>query len=323
MGFLCHRCDGLLERDERSAGDSTGHEKQSKLMSQLETLLKLLQQIDSEDIPSNNFETAFAVMVPVKRNEDINPTRLTAPVDAGKAPPTAVKGIKQNEIQPLEISVTTSSERTAAEQAAEARRKAEIAAQNVLPVWHTAPTVTGERTDLGSKDREPLTSGVGGGASSPLKAEEEEKKIVVNVDDELKAYYAQMEKEKEREAQKNREADEEDEEEDEDDEEEFEDVGLGATGTPSSSISASANFNGIKSVLTNGKIKQEPAESDSGSSALVTGTSTPAGSQLIIEDDDVGPATKKIKVEPSMVNGVGPRGEDSDEDEEMEFEDAL
>ena len=294
-------------------------------MSQLETLLKLLQQIDSEDIPSNNFETAFAVMVPVKRNEDINPTRLTAPVDASKAPPTAVKGIKQNEIQPLEISVTTSSERTAAEHAAEARRKAEIAAQNVLPVWHTASTVTGERTDLGNKDRGALTNGAAS-ASTLLKADEEDKNAVVNVDDELTAYYAQMEKEREREAQQNREADEDDEEDDDDDEDEFEDVGLSAAAvTPSSSFSASANFNGIKNILTNGKIKREPAESESGSSAPVTGTSTPAGSQLVIEDDDEGPAAKKVKVEPSVVNGVGAaaKGEDSDEDEEMEFEDAL
>ena len=30
MGFLCHRCDGLLER-EPDVGDSTGHAKQSRL----------------------------------------------------------------------------------------------------------------------------------------------------------------------------------------------------------------------------------------------------------------------------------------------------
>ena len=297
-------------------------------MSQLESLLKLLQQIDSEDIPSNNFEIAFAVMVPVKRNEDINPTRLTAPLDAGKAPPAAVKGIKQNDIQPLEISVTTSSERTAAEQAAEAKRKAEIAAQNVLPVWHTASTVTGERTDLSNKDRAALFNSVSASSDS-LKPEVEDKEAVVNVDDELTAYYAQMEKEKEREAQQNREADEEDEDDDDEDDDEFEDVGLGATaGTPSSSISASANFNATKTVFTNGKVKQEPAESESGSSAPVTGNSTPARSQLLVveEDEDAGPETKRIKVEAAVVNGVGvggKGGEDSDEDEEMEFEDAL
>ena len=338
QGFLCHRCDGLLERDDRAAGDATGHEKQSKLMSQLETLLKLLQQIDSEDIPSNNFETAFSVAVPVKRNEDINPSRPTAPLDAGRAPPTAVKGITQTIIQPLEISVTTSSERTAAEQAAEARRKAEIAAQNVLPVWHTASTVTGERTDLGSKNHGALTNVAGGIASSLLKPEEEEKKGGNTMDDELTAYYAQMQKEKEKETRENREADEEDEGDDDDDEDEFEDVSFSAgpaVGTPSSSISTTVN--GVKEGLLNGKIKQEPVESESGSSAPVTGTSTPAGSQLFVVEDEEGEgrAAKKVKVEGGANGelgvglgsgagvGAGAGGKDSDEDDEAEFEDAL
>ncbi len=319
MGFLCHRCDGILERDERAAGDATGHEKQSKLMGQLEMLLKLLQQIDSEDIPSNDFETAFSVAVPVKRNEDINPTRLTAPLEPGRAPPTAVKGIIQTVIQPLEISVTTSSERTAAEQAAEARRKAEIAAQNVLPVWHTASTVTGEKTDLGNKDRQSLTNG---GGSNLLKAEEDEKKGSIVVDDELTAYYTEMQKEKEKEAREDREADEEDEEDDDDDE--FEDVGIGgeAVATPESSISATVN--GVKEALVNGKLKRE-LESESGSSAPATGTSTPAGSQLVIEDEE-GPATKKVKLEANGVGAAATVGtvaeKDSDEDD-AEFEDAL
>ncbi len=307
-------------------------------MSQLETLLKLLQQIDSEDIPSNNFETAFSVAVPVKRNEDINPSRPTAPLDAGRAPPTAVKGITQTIIQPLEISVTTSSERTAAEQAAEARRKAEIAAQNVLPVWHTASTVTGERTDLGSKDRDALTNGVGGIASSLLKPEEEEKKGGSTMGDELTAYYAQMQKEKEKEARENREADEADEADegdegdDDDNEDEFEDVGLSAEpagGTPSSSVSATVN--GVKEGLLNGKVKQEPVESESGSSAPVTGTSTPAGSQLFVVEDEEGEgrAAKKVKVEGNPNGGLavgsepGTGEKDSDEDDEAEFEDAL
>ena len=327
LGFICDRCSGILEYDERAAGDGTGHEKQSKLMGQLEFLLKLLQQIDTQDIPSNTFETAFAVAVPVKRNEDTNPLRATAPLEAGKVPPTAVKGLAQTVLQPLEISVTTSSERTAAEQAAEATRKAEIAAQNVLPVWHTASTVTGESTVYvgGKNGRDAVVNGGGAGL---VKAEEmEEKKVGTTMADELTAYYAQMqkEKEKEKEAREDREADEEEDE--DDDEDEFEDVGLGAkgAGTPQSSIS-NTNLNGMKSALTNGGIKRE-LDSEPGSSAPVTGTSTPVLSQQVVEDDEPGPAAKKVKfganggrAEDGPVEGE----KDSDEDEDgAEFEDAL
>ena len=51
QGFLCHKCQGLLQRDDNLVGDRTGHEKQSKLNSQLKPLLDLLPQIDDVFIP--------------------------------------------------------------------------------------------------------------------------------------------------------------------------------------------------------------------------------------------------------------------------------
>ena len=326
MGFICHRCSGILEEKDRGDGESTGHEKQSILMGQLEFLLKLLRQIDSQDIPSNTFETAFAVAIPVKRNEDVNPLRATAPLDAGRNPPTAVKGLAPNALQPLEISVTTTSERTAAENDAEVRRKAEIAAQNALPVWHTASTVTGERTtNIGGKAGRDTMVNCGGASS--LKAEEDvedKKKVRSTMDDELTAYYAQMQKEKEKEAREDREA-EEDDEDDDDGEDEFEDVGISVdgAGTPQSSFSTT-NINGLKSALTNGGIKRE-IESESGSSAPVTGRSTPAASQPVVEDEQ-GLAAKRVKVETNGAAGgaadIGDKYSDEDEDD-ADFEDAL
>lgn len=50
-GFNCHKCGFTLERDEESAANKGVHEKQSRLMKQLEPLLALLPQIDGAFIP--------------------------------------------------------------------------------------------------------------------------------------------------------------------------------------------------------------------------------------------------------------------------------
>ena len=346
LGFVCHRCNGVLERDEESVGDKGGHEKQSRLMSQLEGMLKLLQQIDSEIIPNNDFETAFSYAVPVQRNHFVNPVRPTIPVEYSRGPPTSVKGLTQNHTPQLEISLTTSSEKTAADQAAEAHRKATIAAQNVLPVWHTNSTVTGETTTLGAKeatlkrDRNNLN---GGAASVGLVKHDsaDEKKGITNVlNDELAAYYQQMEEEKAREAKEDDSSGPED---DDDDNDDFEDVGLNTSGLATPSSSAPTAVNGTKPAppVLNGSRKRQASES--GSSAPATSTATPADTgavtttattaPVIVVDnndtertDDRPSAAKRIKLE-NVETGraVGAAEKDSDEDEEAEaeFEDAL
>ena len=295
MGFECHRCGGLLEREELSAGDASGHEKQSRLMSQLEGLLGMLQQIDQEDIPNYDFETAISFQVPVPREHGAGPARTTVAIN-GNGPPVSVKGMTQTSYVPLDVSVTAGSEKTAAEKAAEAQRKADIAAQNVLPAWHTHSTVTGEL--MGGKH-------VGSDAQAndaDLIKDEEEKKDGSNVlNDELTAYYAQMAQEKEKEAREDREEDESSGDEDD----EFEDVGI----MPSSVDTPSSSFAGET------KVK----DSESGSSAPATGVSTPAGSGTIPDVDGL-PASKKVKFEEEHSEEVKP-GKDSDEDEEVEFED--
>ena len=321
--FLCHRCDAILERDDVSAADMAGHERQSKLMAQLEKLLKLMPQIDSQTIPNNDFETAFSHAVPVIRNEDINPARKTEPLDLGKGPPTAVKGLAQAPAAPLEISLTTTSERTAAEQAAEAKRKAEIAAQNVLPVWHTASTVTGETTALGNKERERLANSATLATLSQDDPDEKKEGTVLN--NELAAYYAQMAEEKEKEAREDRDASSGSEA---DDDDEFEDVGIGAASdaaTPSSSMSIAAANNGVvlsklPSTTNNALLK---LESESGSSAPGTNTSTPAAAYG--SEGRASPAKRiKLEVDGGEVKAEGVvSDEDDDEDEEAEFEDAM
>ena len=313
-GFLCHRCDGLLERDDQAAGESGGHEKQSRLMGQLEKLLKLLQQIDSQDIPKNDFESALAVAIPVKRNEDINPMRPSAPSDGARGPPATVKGVAQV-AAPLEINLTTNSEKTAEEQAAEANRKATIAAQNILPDWIRSSTVTGQTTAAGVEERDRMANNA---SLDTAKVEEDEKKDATVLNDELAAYYAQMQAEKEKEAQEDRD------DSSGEDEAEFEDVGIDATNANTPSSFTSATTKTIKNGLPNGLLKAQTSES--GSSAPGTGTSTPAGSQPVAADDN-GRPVKRVRLEAQdngiVENKATPADKVSDEDEEAEFEDAL
>lgn len=316
IGFECHRCGGLLEPEDLDAGDSTGHAKQSKLMSQLHGLLKMLEQVDSEDIPSNDFDTAFSLAVPVERDVNVNPLHQRVPLNAPKPPPAAVKGMMAQLVAAqLDVSVTTGSERTTAEQAAEAQRKANIAAQNVLPVWHTTSTVTGETTVIGKRDGEQQANG-----GALLKEEEEDEKKISTEDEQLEAYYAEIEREREKEARE-REAASEDE-----DEGDFEDVlGASPNGTPSSSMSETPR--GSQPPQANESVKRKG--SGFGSSAPATDASTPAGSGQAIEEGG-GPVPKKVKFE-NQDNGAsavkpeaGEQGDkDSDEDEEADFEDAL
>ena len=314
--FLCHRCKGVLERDDVSAADMAGHERQSKLMAQLDKLLRIMPEIDSQTIPKNDFETAFSHAIPIHRDEDINPARKMEAVETGRSKPSAVKGITITSA-PLEVSLTTNAERAAAERA-EAQRQAKILEQNKLPSWHTNSTVTGEVTVVGNKERERLAAR-SGGVVEPAKPEDDKKSETNVLVDELAAYYAQMAEEKAKEAQ-------EDQSSAEDEDDEFEDVDVGASGvgTPSSSMSGAPN--GSQAPPTNGKrLKQE---SESGSSAPGTNFSTPAASGSTLEEAGRDSPAKRVKLElPSngvaiTVGGLDGADEDSDEDE-AEFEDAL
>lgn len=318
IGFECHRCGGLLER-EPDAGDSTGHAKQSRLMSQLEGLLKMLQQVDSEDIPNNDFDTAFSLAIPVPRDTKGNPVSQRVHSTAPQPPPAAVKGMVSELVAAqINVSVTTGSEKTSTEQAAEAQRKANIAAQNALPVWHTTSTVTGESAVIAKKDGEQQLNG------GALHKEEEDERKISAEDEQLQAYYAEIERERENEAREREAAsDDEDEGEDEGD---FEDVfAASRNGTPSSSISGTPKGSQVSQLNGNGKRK----DSESESSAPATNNSTPVASGQAIEEGD-GPVTKRVKFE-NQEDGVsaikseaGERvDKDSDEDEEADFEDAL
>lgn len=322
-GFECQNCGAILERTEDIKGaegiDRTGHEKNSKLMAQLDKMLKLLKQIDSVEIPPNDFDTAWDHKVDIARNQHTHPVRPAIPVPAKQQDTT--RGTLKTDSAALEISLTSSAEKSAAEQAEEAARKAAVEKQNALPVWHTHSTVNSVAAAAAQAKID---------AGLPVKPElvdEDQKPSMDALDDKVAAYYAEMEREKALQAQEDASSAEEDSDEFD---EEFEDVGVSSAsgpgtpatgGGPTSVPTPSSGLAGVK------------RENDAASTVAPSSTGTPT------TPADEGPAAKKVKVE-SDVNfestiksetdvkiepdvKVEPdlkEEEESDEDEE-EFED--
>ncbi|KAI9884708.1 MAG: hypothetical protein M1823_003489 [Watsoniomyces obsoletus] len=286
-GFYCHKCGALLDRDDDTVADRGGHEMQSKLMKQLEPLLVLLPRIDEAVIPDNTFEMAFNSALPVLRNQLINPLAPTAPIGPSPAASTTVKGMSVT--QRIEVDLTSNEEKTAAQQVAEAERKARLAEQNALPVWHTNSTVSGEVTALGSREeaarreRDQLLA---------VQAEEEEEKKAneaAEMTDEVAQYYAQLARDQQKAQQEAAESDEEDEDDDDDDEEGvFEDVTAPDEGTaPSLPVAQPPIAKGEPME------RVDSSESGSGSGTSVsnrtpvrTGRSTPLPPPVIRINDD-------------------------------------
>ncbi|KAI9826366.1 MAG: hypothetical protein M1832_000283 [Thelocarpon impressellum] len=313
MGFLCHKCGALLQRDENIAGDG-GHEKQSQLNSQLKPLLDLLPQIDDVFIPDSSFEKALNSAVPVARNQTTNPIAPTVPVDPTSGNLlTAVKGLSQASVQQIEVSLTSTDEKTLAEQVAEEERKAALAKQNALPVWISKSTVSGEATALGRneeaarREREGLlgvkTDEAGAGDDKKRAAGEE-------LNDELAGYYQLMAEEKERETQRKLEEEEEEEDDDEDEDEDedegdFEDV-------PAASNGAASALNGLKRASTT--TSPSTNTTTAGADASLASKKRPSPSPI-----DRPGSPKKARQE---VEGAdSEEDEDEGDEEEVEFED--
>ncbi|KAL4746753.1 hypothetical protein BDW72DRAFT_184274 [Aspergillus terricola var. indicus] len=301
-GFECQNCGAILERTEDVKGsegiDRTGHEKNSKLMAQLDGMLKLLKQIDSVEIPPNDFDTAWDHKIDVVRNQHTNPTRAAVVVPSKKQ--EAVRGNLKTDASALEISLTSSEEKSAAEQKEEAARKAALEKQNALPVWHTHSTVSTTAGNVSAIKTEPDVKI----KPEHLKEEEDQKPNLVDLDDKVAAYYAEMEREKALQAQEDASSA----EEDSDEFDEFEDVGVSASASDTASP-AVGGVNGSGPTSAPSGIKRE-LDTDSGTSAPQTAAGTPS------TPADEGPSAKKIKTE--LENEV--KKEESDEDDE-EFED--
>lgn len=301
-GFECQSCGAILQPTEDVRGedglDRTGHEKNSKLMAQLDSIMTLLKQIDATDIPMNDFDYAWDHKIDVVRDQQTHPTKPTIAVAARQ--PAAVRGNTRTDATAIEISLQSSAEKSAAEQAAEAARKATVEKQNALPVWHTHSTVS---TSAGTAGQVKTETGVD--VKAEIKDEEEAKPTIDALDD-IAAYYAEIAKAKAEEASSA--------EDDSEDDDEFEDVGdMSGTGSAAGTPAATVMSGGLGPTSVPGSstsgIKRE-LESESGSSAPQTVTGTPT------TPADDGPAAKKVKTEEAV------KEEESDEDDE-EFEDAI
>ncbi|KAL2357927.1 TFIIE alpha subunit-domain-containing protein [Cryomyces antarcticus] len=329
-GFLCHKCGFALSNQEPSEGIAE-NETVQRLNTQLASLTNLLREIDNTSVPENDWETAMAAQVPVKRDAT-NQVAKTEVVDEVRSGPGNVQGLAMV-AEKIEVALTTAEGESKAKEEAERERKERIAKQNLLPEWHTRSTVTGEATALGAREeqarreREAHTP-VGSGRGD---MEEKDKKQMVEDDTNLDAYFAALKAEQERAA---REEAEEDEDDDDDDDDDFEDVDVATPASASAPTSAAAPAPPVVAALANG---HAPRTSVSGSSAA-RGSGRVSG-HATDDEEAAGRDSKRAKVgspldsppnAPSETAGGGqksaasaPRSADvSDEDEdELEFED--
>ncbi len=297
-GFECHRCGHTLVRTEQAKEPAGGHEKLRRLNIQLKPLQALIEKVDLVAVPENSFTDALErkVDVPAKNTGRVENQYIILKNQQNARRPA----VEQTDAAALNINLTSGAEQEAQEEARRQQRRAELAAQNQLPAWHTASVASTYGKGVKSGD----TSGLNGGLLK--KEESDEKKPDLGMQDDLAAYLAEMQREKEEAALK---AAEEDAEEDDEDDDEFEDVPsttmgtpLPGTGTPASSQQAAAN--GVKREL----------DSDSGISSEAN---TPAVGES--------PA-KRVKFENRGISSNPPSGSGSagiDSEDEEDFEDAM
>ncbi len=298
----------------------------------------------------NTFEIALNAAIPPQRNPNTNPIAPMAAVgqhSGGKS--TSARDLPQAPAPRLEVDFTSNEEKTAAQQAAEAERKARLAAQNALPIWHTRSTVTGQpmaadvREEAEQKERDRP-------ASARSDDDEAKKAMEANMSDELAQYYAQLAKEQQRVKEEELTSGNEDEEGDDDDkgdgdgdgDGEFEDV-----------LAPAPTSNGVSLNLPNGNgtgmSRTASATSGSGASANATASATAASTPVHVSDherlaeDESQSGAKRRRLEngeaqhagagkeapavaapaftyPTNASGIAVDNND-DDDEEIEFED--
>ena len=227
--FLCKRCGSELEpveEDERA----NENESMKRLNSQLEKILRLMQQIDQTTVPENDFQTALSKQKPVIRTDADPGQQRTEVVDLPNRNLQSTKGL---DIKPEKIAVQVQDDadvKRESEASEAAARREKEARQNMLPDWIAKSTVSGDVTAVGAKE-ERLRQEREAIAAVVKDEDGDEKKPAKDGDEELmEQYWAELEKQKALDA-----AEESEDEEDDEDDDEFEDVdvsGTGANGTP-------------------------------------------------------------------------------------------
>lgn len=321
--FLCRKCGHPLDpvkEDERV----NENESMKRLNSQLEKVLRLMQQIDAATVPENDFDTALSKQKPIVRT-DTNPgQQRTEIVDMPNRNLQSTKGL---DIKPEKIAVQVQDDadvRKESEASEAAAKREKEARQNMLPDWIAKSTVSGDITAVGAKEerlRQARGAGPGPAVLGTVASDNEEKKPAVTMnwqaeDDVMNSYWQELAKAQEQEAAERQKSEDEGEEED-DDEDEFEDVDVSGAG----SIPPLRNGAGAANGNRNGTI------------ASTSGANTPALESSNATDDERD--TKRVRIEEptsfsskqvngdTVVNGKvaedTPAASDEDEDE-LEFE---
>lgn len=317
-GFGCEKCGATLEEtpQAKDAAGMIGHEKHSRLMDQLGKILALMQQVDRLHVPENDFDTAWEKKkeVPRERGQHARREYVAVPgtikvAKAGRTGPEVVKA------EALGINLTSGEEHDAADQARREAKKAELAKQNMLPVWHTQSTVSG--TVAGAVKVEDAERG-----GKMFKEESvDEKKPMVDEQDDLAAYLAEMKREKE---EAERKAAAEDLESDEMDGDDFEDVISTNAGTPLNGTSTPLSLSQHQQPHSANGFKREfDSESGPSSDANTPVAGTPSANDG--SDRDL----KRVKFENKGDGKAGPndtsiaaaKGVESEDEED--FEDAM
>lgn len=229
--FLCNRCGAILVPSDETE-QSNDNESMKRLNQEISKLLSLMQQIDSTDVPENDFEMALSKQKPIERSQD-HPAGRTEVVDLPNGNLQSTKGL---DIKPEKIAVQVQDDEdvkreNAASEAAAKREKE--ARQNALPDWISKSTVSGEITAVGAKE-ERLRLEREAHAAVVKDDDGEEKKPVADNEDVMAAYWEEYARAQEKEAAEARAAEEEEEDDDEDDDDvDFEDIDItGGNNTP-------------------------------------------------------------------------------------------
>lgn len=232
--FLCHMCEHIL--DAAPEDDTGENENMKRLNDQLSRIVAIMRQIDSTDVPENDFDMALSHALPVERGE-FNPARKMQIVDDAKPSLASSKGLA---LAPEKISVEVLEDGAEVKIDPEeaARRRADEAKQNMLPEWISKSTISGDITSVGAKEAAERAARDAHNMGLRVDDTGEEKKVKTADDGAMDSYWAALKAEQERQQI-------EEEDEDDDDEDDFEDVPV-----PTISLSAPSASGQVSSTAT-------------------------------------------------------------------------
>ena len=296
-GFICHRCSHVLEQTEEAGQPSGNHERIRTLNTQLSPFENLILKIDAQSIPENNFAEAWVRKKDVPRAANSGQTAREF-MAIGSNRHELIRGPDQVNANALNINLTSGAEQDHEEEAKKEAKRAELAKQNQLPVWHTNSAIGTTNINV-TQTGEVVASDV-------KKEEEDDKTQDISGDAAIQEYLEEMKREQEEEERKKALEDIESADEDDD----FEDVVASGAGTPSSSQQPQlkeedeVKINGLKREL----------ESDSAPSS---DANTPRS------DAELEPAGKRVKFEIEPHQDHVKAAEGGSDDDEADFEDAI